>query len=567
MIQSMPKAHPIPRVNRVDFYRFNDTEFLTLLARATRLFAEQHPGVKLSRDHAAVVAWAAMGVDVPNGGFTQFFYNHRGDVGVERAADLLDELEVAKAAAVVRDALAVYRQHRSSFAVDNPFDGLFGSIQAFKPLDRAFYRVMLRGVRAVQAWAREHAATMFTGDDHGGPIDPKYTGAVDVLQPNGLVGQSLDVRGGRPSGSYREYFDDGSVRQALLYKNGKLFAECWPSGQLRTKEFKRGPHRVIEWYHANGVVQKRFVADKNNFPVEPVRLYYESGQLAEEQHVHQSKALGPWLKSFEDGSPRLVAEWTKQEELVVRDAWDDHGRQVVKDGAGTFQDDGRRITPFYALFRESAWTRTTELRDGRPHGKATSWLRGVLWSICQFDKGEMHGDATLYWDNGRLRSVTEHIRGKAGKTQNHPKFDRPCPAVVLGVEADERLYAAWKHARVDEYPQPLNLPQVQSMVAVPEMLHQVHQRNLAGALNSDYEDLNTFNDGITYMVGIDESGKVLSVRPGGSRLYSGGLWDVYPPLIRELRFKPGRSRGRAVPCSAVVRVDHTFVEAAAPPPT
>ncbi|MFO1269480.1 MAG: DUF4375 domain-containing protein [Rubrivivax sp.] len=504
-----------------------------------------------------------MCVDVPNGGFVQFFYNHRGDSGVERAAELLDSLEVSRAAAVVRDALGVYRRHRPAFAVANPFDGLFGSIPEFGRFDRAFCRVMGPGTRAVQAWAREQAAILFAGDDGGAAIDPTYTGRIVTTHPNGAVSQSLEVRRGRPHGAYREYFDDGTPSDAALYRNGKTAAELWLTGQVRKKEFRRGPQRIVEWYYESGALHKRFVGDKGYAAVEPVRLFHECGKLAEEEHLQGVAHLGPWLKFFDDGASKLVAEWRPGGELVVREAWSDDRRRVVQNGTGTFRDDGRRISPFYDLFFESSWPRTIELRDGRPHGKEITWHAGALWSVRHFEDGALHGEATLYWDNGRVRSVTQYEHGVQGATRHHPKFDAPRPAVVLSTMADEELYAAWQQRRLDEYPRPLNLPEVQALIALPDMLREVHARNLAGALKSDYEDLNTFNDGIAYRLRIDETGRVVSARATGSGMYSIGLIGSHVILLRELRFSPGRARGRATACDASVSVDYTFVEGAA----
>ena len=86
-------------------------------------------------------------------------------------------------------------------------------------------------------------------------------------------------------------------------------------------------------------------------------------------------------------------------------------------------------------------------------------------------------------------------------------------------------------------------------------------RTYAKQLKSDYEDWSTFNDGIAYFLTVNEAGDVTAASANGSRIYSGGDWETYPPLLRRLRFSPGRIRGRAVACRVLARVDHTFVEA------
>ena len=131
---------------------------------------------------------------------------------------------------------------------------------------------------------------------------------------------------------------------------------------------------------------------------------------------------------------------------------------------------------------------------------------------------------------------------------------------VLSVEANEELYTAWRHISVDEYPCPLNLKEIQKQLKVPQFLREVHERNLAGTLQEDYEDCNTFDDGIAYFLTVDESGEVTAATANGSGVYSGGVWDTYPPLLRKLHFAPGRIRGRATKCRVLAQVDHTFIE-------
>jgi hypothetical protein len=68
------------------------------------------------------------------------------------------------------------------------------------------------------------------------------------------------------------------------------------------------------------------------------------------------------------------------------------------------------------------------------------------------------------------------------------KFDKPIPAVRLVVKADEKLYSAWQHMPVDEYPRVKNLKVVQAKTKIPTFLREVYERNQAGALTNEYED-------------------------------------------------------------------------------
>src|SRR5438105_2299337 len=156
----MTRNPRLPPLSRVDFYRLHEGELISALAQAIARHVEHVPDGTLAAAHEAILAWAELSVDVPNGGFTQFFYNHHGDDGVEELARLLDSIDVSKAGALLRDAVAVYRRHQSAFRVDNPWDGLFGSIKEFDKLDRAFVNLLLRGNRALEKWIRSHVVEL-----------------------------------------------------------------------------------------------------------------------------------------------------------------------------------------------------------------------------------------------------------------------------------------------------------------------------------------------------------------------------------------------------------------------
>ena len=105
----MNRHTKLPRLNRTDFYRFQEEDLLTALSQAIAAHAAANPGVELTTEQEAVLAWGRLVVDVLNGGFTQFFYNHRGERGVEPVARLLEALGIPKASAVLDEAAAVYR--------------------------------------------------------------------------------------------------------------------------------------------------------------------------------------------------------------------------------------------------------------------------------------------------------------------------------------------------------------------------------------------------------------------------------------------------------------------------
>lgn len=389
---------------------------------------------------------------------------------------------------------------------------------------------------------RRDIANLVIGDD-GQAIDTSFTGTIEVRRPDGSLAEQLEVKNGRADGTYREFFEDGAVREFKLYQAGESMGEYWPNGEVAKKESKQGEERIIEWYYPSGKLHKRMVLGASGISPEPVRLFHENGQLAEELSVRRRNPYGPWLKFFEDGSPQLQAEFIDDRELIVRNAWDVDRRQVVADGNGTFDDDGRSIYLAHTIFTRSMWRRVSEVRDGIRHGQTTVYHKGVLWRTENYSGGKLHGAAILYWDNGRIRSTSEYENGKQVKTESFPKFDNPVPAVLLSVEANADLYEAWNHLRLDEYPSARNLDEIRAELQLPQFLMEVQERNRLGTIKSRYEDWNTFDDSIAYFLTVSPSGEVVETRANGSGTYSSKDWNTYVPLLKKLRFTPGCVRG------------------------
>lgn len=555
----MKSQNSLPWMSRIEFFRFHNDELACAISRAISDHVERYPDAHLTDHHAAISAWCSAAINVPNGGFTQFFYNRQGDQGVKELAALLDTLDLSKAASILRDAATIYQKHRAEFLTSNPWEELFGSIQELETLDRPFIKFMLRCSRAIGAWIQVQIAELVVGET-GEPIDPKFTGTVELFYPNGQVKESLEVKKGKPHGVHREYFEDGNIREAVYYKLGKVSGDFWPDGQVRRTESKQGAFRIIQWFYASGALQKRFVMDKGGYAAEPIRLFHENGQLAEEVITVQGEKIGPWLKFFDDGSPELQAEYGEGEKLIVHNAWNENREQIVKDGTGKFRDYPYCIDWRLDVFFENGWPREAELMNGIPHGKVITYRRGKVWRIEDFASGQRDGVSTTYWDNGRVRDITQYTQGEAGKTTEFPRSEHLVPAVVITVQADEELYTAWRHQGVDEYPRPLNLEAIQKQLTIPQFLLDVYERNQVGALRDTYENWNTFDDGIAYFLTVDETGVVTDACANGSGVYSGGHWDTYPPLLRQLRFTPARVSSDPIKCQVLARVDHKFIE-------
>jgi antitoxin component YwqK of YwqJK toxin-antitoxin module len=553
--------------SRIDFYRLRDFEFLRALFAAIEQQIGEGKQFERKWKHLAplqqgLYAWWIFWGDAENGGLVQYFYNH-GDQGVPGLVALLKATGSQPLANLVTKGSQIYRKRRAQFNTDKVWgnDGLFAKLTELNQLDEAVCGHLENAGKRIEKWLRANSQQVFVGND-GQPIDPQFSGEIETTHANGKVFEQATLRRGLMTGAYRRFLPDGTLDHAEFYEKGKVSGDYWPSGQLKKRTTKKAQRTIVEWFYPSGQLHKRYVTGKSGDVIEPIRLWHENGQLAEELHKQGRDRFGPWLKFFPDGRPKLVARHGNDQKLIIENAWDDDGRQTVKQGTGTYVTEGQNIDWAYDVYFPdgSHWIRSLPLRRGKLHGQGHEWHDGVLWSQRNYKDDQVDGEMIHYYDNGRIRSRSQYRAGKEISVESFPKFDHPVPAVMIDIEVNATLYAGWKLPLPDVYPKVKNHAKLQAGLPIPEFLQEVYERNLAGTVKEDYEDLNRFNDFAAFLLRIDERGEVERVELSGSSAYSIAVAETYLPVLKRLRFTPARLRGNKVPSQAFVLVRHTFVE-------
>lgn len=553
---------PLPRLRRTAFHRRGDDFFEALHDAIEEALGEgpirEERWGKLTEAQRGFHAWFPFYTNVENGGLSQFFYN-RGGRAVPALAALLRLAGKEAAALKLERAAEIYDDNREAFETDDPFGegGLFAEAadSEMGRLDAPVARGAGAAMKPLEKWAREHIAEIAAGDD-GEPIDPKFTGVVEVRDADGRLVERAEVRRGLLDGLYQTFEPDGTPATTLGFAAGEPSGAYWPNGQARERTTKSKGLETCEWFYPSGALQKRHVSDKTGYPIEPVRVWHENGQLAEENHKDiQAEGKRPWLRFFEDGSPRLEAEFRGRHELpIIHNAWDDRRVQVVKDGEGTYFDDGLDYGASHRLAQDFEQTCSAELRGGVRHGVALTWDLGVLTRRALWDDGKLHGEMLRYHRNGRVVRRYVYSHGKEIASETFPAFTAPRPAVALDVESDAPRYDRWGLAPLDEYPSLANADEVRESLPIPDHLFGILE---AGPDGEDGPDLGDYRDDRFYWVEIDERGLVASLAPPGGRPNPG---DDLAALLARMRFLPGRRGDRAVPSRAVVDVRYEFVE-------
>src|SRR5262245_48742820 len=283
----MTKKASLPQLSRIRFFTCSDSDLVYAISSAIFFAATKNEIERVTGYQTAVIAWSRLLVDVENGGFVQFFRNHGGDYGIEALCELLDSLGLPETVRPLERAPVIYRENRERFEVDDPAQAL--SIPELDALDKPFIGAAWdRASELMEQWIRDNLHNLVVGDD-GHPIDATFTGKIEIKDANGTLRESLAVKEGEADGMYWKFIKDGSVRRAELYESGEACGECWPNGQLKRKKSMRDELEVVEWYYPSGTLQKRIVQDSGGTHVEPAKLFYESGQLAEEMTLPVGK--------------------------------------------------------------------------------------------------------------------------------------------------------------------------------------------------------------------------------------------------------------------------------------
>lgn len=99
-----------------------------------------------------------------NGGLAQFFFRCRDELDLEAFATWMEAAALPSPAAWVRKARAPYIANAAAFEVDDPWDGLFGSLPELEELDYRLESVLPRGCRALKKWATIRVTDLFVDE-------------------------------------------------------------------------------------------------------------------------------------------------------------------------------------------------------------------------------------------------------------------------------------------------------------------------------------------------------------------------------------------------------------------
>jgi len=312
---------------------------------------------------------------------------------------------------------------------------------------------------------------------------------------SGKIMSKGEMKNSKQHGKWTYWDENGNIELIGSYSKG-LSDSLWQwfdeSGSLlRIGEYKKGlEHGVWINYHNNGVVsdsgsynERRMDGEwkyryesgelyqigyfKRNLKDSIWKTYYENGQLYSLGHMIEDDPIGKWINYFENGQLASNIEYLTQNQIIIENAWDREGNQIVENGNGFYKslsssgqiiqmgnvENGLKVGKWSTFFEDgrieeegifendiyritNSWDIKGEqnIKDGHgiyksfypdgeglfESGMVENGLREGAWKMYyqssntifqeySYSKGKMNGLLKAYFESGQLYSLGEMI--------------------------------------------------------------------------------------------------------------------------------------------------------------
>ncbi|MCT4589371.1 MAG: hypothetical protein N4A71_16220 [Carboxylicivirga sp.] len=268
----------------------------------------------------------------------------------------------------------------------------------------SFIITVNNGVSGFKTYHYESGKRMSEGEMVHSKEDGKWT----YWYENGNTQLVAHFSKGTPNGLWQWYNEDGQMIKQGHYKMG-LEDSIWfnyheNGAVLDSGKYINGRKTGTwkNWYNTSKLLQEgKYERDRQ---VGLWKSYHENGQLATIGEIKESIPVGEWLIYFENGQleTRMIHE--SREKLIIKDVWNKKGKQLVKNGNGTYKT-------YYPSGQLSA---EGKVKDGLRYGK---WIS--------------------YYTNGKKREIGEY-ENEIYKIQN--SWDSEGKAMVVDGNGDYQSY-------------------------------------------------------------------------------------------------------------------------------
>ncbi len=245
-------------------------------------------------------------------------------------------------------------------------------------------------------------------------VDGTRDGDYQSWHDNGTPSSSGAYRTGQQHGAWSYFHDNGKTYYTMTFEAGNAQGVAkvyWPEGNLRIDtRFDMGYQKgAYTSYHANGNVEAKGEVYSSNHNslwtaqrTGPWKDYHANGQLAYDWSWDKNNLHGAATAYYEDGVKRITTSFENGYQKGSYTAYHNNGKVQAQGEV-------------YTSNHNSLWTahRTGPWKDYHANGQLA-----YDWS---WDKNNLHGAATAYYEDGVKRLTTSFENGyqKGAYTSYH----------------------------------------------------------------------------------------------------------------------------------------------------
>ncbi len=366
--------HHKPILDTTDFFKLSGFNFCWfILDSISHEAVEKTNGQILSFGQKAVYYWSFLEIQVPNGGFTQFYYNDYGKY-VPTIVKGMQYIKDSNMSDLVSRSYELYLKEQDKLddakqGGMQAFSDLYKEIKDFDELDSEYYKLNEITMKMLENYTRKNPSE-FCNNQFCNPINSKLSIESKSFYGDNKTKVIIPFSKGIVHGTFKSYFENGNLKDEIFYNNGEQTGE------------------TIE--------------------------YYENGNR--KSSVLKSKVNNDILHSkyFQNGNPKSIIVQTSKKNRKIQSCWKEDGTQILKDGTGLYIYEN-------SYFKNSITRKEQEYKNYKRHGKQYTFNNNKITLFQEMFEGKAHGVTKVY-DNDE--KITEEILYNLGKEVSRKTFEK-----------------------------------------------------------------------------------------------------------------------------------------------
>jgi len=357
--------HYKPSLNTTEFFKLSGFDFCWfILGSISHEDVETTKSDILSFGQKALYYWSFLEIQVPNGGFTQFYYNDYGRY-VPTILKGLQYIKDFKMSDLVSRSYDLYlkEQNKVNSAKQRgmqAFSDLYKELKDFDELDNEYYNINEITMKMLENFARRNPSE-FCNNVFCDPINSNQSIEFKSFYDDDKIKEIIPFSKGMVNGIFKSYFSNGNLRDEIFYYNGEQTGE------------------TIEYYE-NGNRKSSVLKSKVNDDI-----------------IHS--------KYFQNGNPKSTIIQTSKKIRKIQSCWKEDGTQILKDGTGLYIYEN-------SYFKNSITRNEQEYRNYKRHGKQYTFRNNKITLFQEMFEGKAHGITKTYDNDGNIIQEIVYNHGK-----------------------------------------------------------------------------------------------------------------------------------------------------------